>query len=76
MAIKERVEKRLEEADDGNQQYLPDLVEKFIGISYLLPVWTAIMVSYFCYGNATATTATVKRNFNDLKYYGLSWPSD
>lgn len=57
LKIKMRVEAQKNDVGDrNNQQYCPALVKDLIKMCHLLPTWSAIMVSYFNYGNRTTTS--------------------
>lgn len=51
----------------GNQQWLPELVKDLLNLAPLIPLWTAVMVPYYGYGEKTAASSAVECSFKDLK---------
>ncbi|CAI5762726.1 Hypothetical predicted protein [Podarcis lilfordi] len=51
-----------------NWQMLPDLVRDILKISHLIPLWTAVMVPFYGYDGVTASSASSKAYFKDLKH--------
>ena len=66
-----------EEGDHDNLHYLPEICDNFVSLSKTLPLWSAVMVPFFKYGDLTASSAAVESNFNDLKnrvFSGIKLP--
>jgi len=56
--------------DDGinlNPHYLPGIVRPLLELCQTLPLWSAVMLPVYKYGNITATSAPVESEFNELK---------
>uniref|UniRef100_T1JFD5 MULE transposase domain-containing protein n=1 Tax=Strigamia maritima TaxID=126957 RepID=T1JFD5_STRMM len=61
----------LDDGDRDNIQHLPAIVSPLLKLCYTIPVWTAVMVPVFKYGNQTASSAAVESAFNELKTHHL-----
>ena len=66
LAIKDEAMQNLEEGDEGNQQWCPNLVD-MIELMIDFPLWSAIMTRYYGYGNLTASSSPVESNFRIIK---------
>jgi len=56
-----------EAGDHDNTHYCPAIAKRILNFCKLLPVWSAVMIPYFGYGNTTESSATSESLFNDLK---------
>jgi len=58
----------LQTRDNINPLYLPELVPYIIKCMKLVPLWSAIMVPIFGYGNEMARSAAVESSIQKFKY--------
>lgn len=54
--------------DRDNLQYSPGIAKKLLALCKLLPLWSAVMIPIFEYGNITESSASSESMFNDLKH--------
>lgn len=69
----------LQTGDNINPLYLPELVPYIIKCMKLVPLWSAIMVPIFGYGDETVSSAAVESSFKKLKnvtFKNISLPTD
>lgn len=55
-------------SDEDNTVYCEEIAQKLKRFCQLLPVWSAIMVPIFGYGEVTESSAASEGSFNDIKH--------
>lgn len=54
--------------DRGNQQCLPALVDDLLKYCRYIPLFTAVMISFFPRAPVIGSSSTVESNFNNIKH--------
>lgn len=70
--IQEKSKSLVQEGSGINPMYIPSLIPYIVKCTKLLPLWSAIMVPIFGYGEETSSSAAVEPSFQKLKNITLN----